>query len=116
METIVGIGTGRFFNQTFMGVGVIPLTLFGSTLKFIAEYAGKQADVGARFALSKNLRLDFVVLMNSFDDAGSGAQRWSLKVERGLLGASKASPVNWRSIARKFGLKKRKHKSPEARG
>lgn len=107
METTVGVGTGRFFNQIFVGIGVIPKTLFGNTLKFIGEYAGKKADIGARFALSKNLRLDFVVLMDTFG-TGPEAQRWSIKVQRGLLGASKASRADWRNVTRIFGLKKKR--------
>src|SRR6185503_7454585 len=63
VEATVGVGTGRFLGRAFGGIGVIPMTFFGSTLKFFGEFSGRAADFGARFALSKYLRLDFAMEM-----------------------------------------------------
>ncbi len=95
VEATVGAGTGLFSKRLFVGIGFIPQTLFGNSLKFIGEYAGQKADIGARFALSKNLRLDFVILVDAYDE---DRQRWNLKLERGLLGASKVSHANWKNL------------------
>lgn len=99
VEASVGIGTGRFLGRAFGAVGVIPTTFFGSTLKFFGEFAGRAADFGARFALSRNLRLDFAMEMHA-DQArdSSGVKRWSITLDRGMLGASRISPANWRSL------------------
>ncbi len=92
METLVGYGTGRFMNEPFGGLGIIPGRLLGNAVKFIAEYSGHQADLGARFALSRDMRLDFVMLMTAIpphDEPGE----WLIKLDRGLLGASRAAPA-----------------------
>ena len=69
------------------------MSFFGYSLKFVAEYAGRQADVGVRIALSRNLRLDFVMLMNAGPAGEDGDGRWLVKFDRGLLGASTTGEV-----------------------
>jgi len=90
VEATVGGGTGRFLGRAFGALDVIPTSIFGSTLKFFAEYAGRAADFGTRFALSRNLRLDFAMEMN-VDRRVSGATggRWSITMDRGIIGASR---------------------------
>jgi hypothetical protein len=88
-----GLGTGRLRNEAFGGFGVIPVSFFGYSLKFVAEYAGRQADIGARIALSRNLRLDFVMLMTAGPRSEDGNEAWLVKFDRGLLGASTTGQV-----------------------
>jgi hypothetical protein len=93
LEINGGAGTGRLRNEAFGGLGVIPVPFFGYSLKFIAEYAGRKADAGARIALSRNLRLDFVMLMDAAPRPEGGRERWLIKFNRGLLGASTTGRV-----------------------
>lgn len=86
-----GYGTGRFLHQPFGGIGIIPANLLGNTVKFLAEYSGHQADIGARFALAKNLRLDFVMLLKALPPGDNPAEpEWFLRFDKGFLGASRA--------------------------
>ena len=107
MEATVGAGTGRFENRAFAAIGIIPASVFGRTMKFIAEYAGRQADFGTRIALSKNLRLDFVMLINAHTYMQDGRKMWTIRLDRGVLGASRTGAVDWSSL-------KTKKKNPQA--
>jgi hypothetical protein len=99
VEATVGGGTGRFAGRVFGAVGVIPTTFFGSTMKFFGEYAGRAADVGARIALSRTLRLDFAMEMNADRESlPGGGKQWTITMNRGLIGASRVSPVSWESL------------------
>jgi hypothetical protein len=98
VEASVGAGTGRFDNHAFVTAGLIPAGFFGHTLKFFCEYAGKQADVGARMAISKNLRLDFTLLMNATRVDRDGGKGWSIRMDRAAVGASMAGLVNWNRL------------------
>lgn len=90
VEATIGAGTGRFLGRAFGALDVIPTTIFGSTLKFFAEYAGRAADIGARFALSRNLRLDFSMEMHAdHRESGPSGERWSITMDRGMIGASR---------------------------
>ena len=97
-EATVGAGTGRFGNHAFVAAGFIPAGFFGRTLKFFCEYAGKQADVGARMALSRNLRLDFAMQMDATRVDRDGGKGWSIRMDRAIVGASRADVVNWNSL------------------
>ena len=86
-----GYGTGRFFREPFGGLGVIPGNLLGNAVKFVAEYSGHQADIGARFALAKSLRLDFVMLLKAVPPASNQSENeWLFRIDKGFLGASRA--------------------------
>jgi hypothetical protein len=86
-----GYGTGRFCREPFGGLGVIPGNLLGNAMKFVAEYAGHKADIGARFALSRSLRLDFVLLLNAIPPGNNSAEKeWLIRIDKGFLGASRA--------------------------
>ena len=98
VEGTIGAGTGRFENHAFAGAAIIPAGFFGRTLKFFGEYAGKQADVGARIALSKNLRLDFAMLMDAYRSEQDGKKKWTIHLDHGIVGASRADRVDWNSI------------------
>jgi len=94
VEATVGAGSGRFLRRAFGGGSVIPMTIFGSTLKFTGEYAGNGANVGARFALSRYLRLDFAMLLNAIRDRDRQG-RMTITIDRGTMGASQADKINW---------------------
>ena len=93
LEATSGLGTGRFASHAFGGLSIIPSSLFGSTLKVVGEYAGRQANAGARIALSRNLRLDFGFLLKAWPEPGTGARRWAISMDRGLVGASQTGMV-----------------------
>lgn len=85
-----GYGTGRFNREPLGGIGVIPGPLLGNAIKFVAEYAGHQADIGARFALARNLRLDFVMLLDALPPGCNSVEReWMIRFDKGFLGASR---------------------------
>ncbi len=87
-----GYGTGRFLKEPFGGIGIIPGKLLGSSLKFMAEYCARKGIGGARFALSRDLRLDFGLLMDASpqnEETKGDLETWKIKMDRGLLGASK---------------------------
>jgi len=92
LELNGGYGTGRFNREPFGGIGVIPVNLLGNTIKFVAEYAGHQADIGARIALARSLRLDFVFLINAVPPSAFDGKRdtWYIRIDKGFLGASRA--------------------------
>ncbi len=99
VEATLGAGTGRFVGRAFGGIGVIPRTFFGSTLKFFGEYAGRAADFGARVALSRSLRLDFAMEMHADKvPDGKGEQRWLFTLARGMIGASQSGSATLESI------------------
>jgi len=100
VEATVGAGTGRFLRKAFGGASVIPTTLFGSTLKFTGEYAGNGANVGARFALSRYLRLDFAMLLNAVQNRSRDG-RLTITIDRGIIGASQADRINWSAFRSK---------------
>jgi len=86
-----GYGSGRFYHEPIGGLGVIPGSLLGNAMKFVAEYAGHQADIGARFALSRSLRLDFVMLIDAFPPVMEGGNKeWLIRMDKGFLGASRS--------------------------
>jgi hypothetical protein len=93
VEASVGGGTGRYEKKAFGALSFIPSTFFGNTLKFTAEYAGAAASVGARFALSRTLRLDFAMLLHAIQTPGTG--RYAITIDRGIMGASTSSPIAW---------------------
>jgi len=91
LELNGGYGTGRFCREPFGGLGVIPGNLLGNAVKFVAEYSGHQADIGARFALAKSLRLDFVMLINAVPPSANQTEKeWMFRIDKGFLGASRA--------------------------
>jgi len=94
MEASVGAGTGRFERKAFGAFSVIPASLLGNTVKFSGEYAGQQACVGARVALSRTLRLDFAMLLHAIQSTDNRAQ-WSITIDRGTMGASQSGPISW---------------------
>lgn len=85
----VGWGTGRFTRNAFMGLGVVPTFLLGSTLKVTGEYAGRRGISGIRFAISRDLRLDFAM---KFDVMPRAAPRegWSITTAGATLGVSQS--------------------------
>ena len=93
LEATGGLGNGRFASHVFGGLSIIPASLFGSTLKFVGEYAGRQADAGARIALSRNLRLDFGFLLKAWPEPGTAGRHWAVSIDRGLVGASQTGMV-----------------------
>jgi len=105
-DASVGAGTGRFVNRAFAGVGIIPAGFFGRTMKFFCEFAGSQADAGARMALSRNLRLDFAMLMNVNRVDHNGQKHWSMVMDRAIVGASKTDSFNLKNIFRSTKKKK----------
>ena len=93
MELLLGYGTGRFLNNPFCGVSLMPYTYLGHSLKLIAEYAGEKAETGVRFALSRTLRLDFAVLLDAQTTESDGSHRYTLRIDRAILGASQTGQV-----------------------
>jgi hypothetical protein len=94
VEATAGAGTGRFDRRAFGAVSFIPVTFFGNTLKFTGEYAGQAASIGARFALSRSLRLDFAMLLHAVRDR-EATHLLTITVDRGILGASQSGPIAW---------------------
>lgn len=93
VEAAAGVGTGRFEGRMFGGLSVIPISFFGNTLKLMAEYAGRQADLGARVALARNLRLDFGMLLRAWPEPGARGRHWTATLDRGLVGASQVGRI-----------------------
>lgn len=93
VEAVAGAGTGRFEGRAFGGLSVIPTTFFGNTLKVVGEYAGRGADIGARVALARNLRLDFAMLLHASPEPGARGRHWNVTLDRGLVGASQAGRI-----------------------
>lgn len=87
-----GWGTGRFMRQAFLGLGVVPTFLLGSTLKLTGEYAGQRGISGIRFAISRNLRMDFGM---EFDVVPRSAPRngWSITTSRATLGVCQSGRI-----------------------
>ena len=89
IEGTVGYGNGRFLNAPFGGIGIVPGRILAGAMKFLVEYSAQKAAIGTRIALSKYLRLDFVLLLNATPpETFEGQNLWLIKIERGFLGAS----------------------------
>ena len=111
VQGVAGLGTGRFGNRMFAGVSVVPQLFLGNVMKFLAEFAGEEAILGTRLALSRNLRLDFALRIDArrITDA-EGTRRWSLSMDEGILGASLSAGIEWRKIWETITFKDRKKK------
>ena len=93
VEASAGAGTGRFEKKAFGALSFIPVTFFGNTLKFTGEYAGREGSIGARFALSRTLRLDFAMILHAIQNPGT--RRYTITIDRGIMGASTSGPIWW---------------------
>jgi len=106
LELLLGYGTGRFDRNPFYGITLMPYTYLGHSIKFMAEYGGHNADAGVRFALSKTLRLDFAMIMDTERIEADGARKYSFRINRAILGASQTGQIRPERILEILGRKR----------